>query len=142
MTRLLTLVLLLFRSAALALRWPGLNQRPMHNDEAVNAIKFGQLWNHQGYKYDPNEHHGPSLLYATLAISRLTAAPDLDHFSDARLRLVPFLFGLALLPLLLPLLDGLGRPGTGWASIFVATSPALVFYSSYFIHEMLLTCFT
>src|SRR5579859_65915 len=139
MTRSLTLVLLLAAGAALALRWPGLNQRPMHNDEAVNAIKFGQLWNHHGYQYDPNEHHGPSLFYATLALERLTGAPDLDHFTDARLRFVPVLFGLALLPLLLLMLDGLGRPGAGWAAIFVALSPALVFYSSYFIHEMLLT---
>ena len=142
MTRSLTLVLLLAIGAALVLRWPSLNQRPMHNDEAVNAIKFGQLWNHQGYKYDPNEHHGPSLLYATLLVERLTGAPDLDHFTDARLRLVPVLFGVALLPLLLLLVDGLGRPGTVWAAIFVAVSPAFVFYSSYFIHEMLLICFT
>lgn len=142
MTRSLTLVLLLAAGAALSLRWPSLNQRPMHNDEAVNAIKFGQLWNHHGYKYDPNEHHGPSLFYATLALERLTGAPDLDHFTDARLRLVPVVFGVALLPLLLLMLDGLGRPGAAWAAVFAALSPALVFYSSYFIHEMLLTSFT
>jgi len=114
----------------------------MHNDEAVNAIKFGQLWNHQGYKYDPNEHHGPSLFYATLAFERLTAAPDLDHYSDARLRWVTVLFGLGLL-LLLPLIkDGLGPSAIFWAALFTAVSPALVFYSRYFIHEMLLVFFT
>jgi uncharacterized protein (TIGR03663 family) len=142
MTRLLTLVLLLAAGAALALRWPGLDQRPMHNDEAVNAVKFGQLWNHEGYKYDPNEHHGPSLLYATFAFERLTGAPDLDHFSDSRLRLVILLFGLALLLPLAILPDALGRNGVIWAAIFTATSPALVFYSRYFIHEMLLVFFT
>jgi predicted membrane-bound mannosyltransferase len=73
-----------------------------------NAIKFGQLWNHQGYKYDPNEHHGPSLFYATLAFERLTGAPDLDHYSDARLRWVTVLFGLGLLSLLPLIKDGLG----------------------------------
>lgn len=142
MTRTLTLVLLLAAGAALVLRWPGLNQRPMHNDEAVNAVKFGGLWEHHGYKYDPNEHHGPALFYATLLIERLTGAPDLDHFTDARLRFVPVVFGLALVPLLLLLVDGLGPAGVGWAALFTATSPALVFYSSYFIHEMLLICFT
>src|ERR1043165_9870598 len=111
MTRSLTLVLLLIAGAALALRWPGLNQRPMHNDEAVNAVKFGQLWNHHGYKYDPNENHGPSLFYATLAVEHLTGAPALEKFSDGRLRLVPVLFGLGLIPLALLLLDGLGRQG-------------------------------
>jgi uncharacterized protein (TIGR03663 family) len=142
MTRSLTLVLLLAAGAALALRWPNLNQRPMHNDEAVNAIKFGQLWNHEGYKYDPNEHHGPSLFYATLALERLTAAPDLSHYSDARLRFVTVLFGLGLLLLLPLVVDGLGRNGVFWAAIFSATSPALVFYSRYYIHEILLVFFT
>src|SRR5260370_39653513 len=106
MTRSLTLVLLLAAGAALALRWPNLNQRPMHNDEAVNAIKFGQLWEHKGYQYDPNEHHGPSFFYATLALERLTAAPDLDHYTDARLRLVTVLFVSALVWLLPLLVDG------------------------------------
>lgn len=142
MTRSLTLVLLLAAGAALTLRWPDLNRRPMHNDEAVNAVKFGQLWNHEGYKYDPNEHHGPSLFYATLALERLTAAPDLDHFTDARLRFVTVLFGLALLLPLALVVDGLGRNGVIWAAIFTAVSPALVFYSRYFIHEMLLVFFT
>ena len=142
MTRSLTLVLLLAAGAAVALRWPGLDRRPMHNDEAVNAVKFGQLWEHKGYRYDPNEHHGPSLFYATLALERLTAAPDIDHYTDARLRLVTVLFGLALLPLLPLLLDGLGRNGIIWAAILTATSPALVFYSRYFIHEIFLVLFT
>lgn len=142
MTRSLTLVLLLAAGAALLLRWPGLNQRPMHNDEAVNAVKFAQLWQHRGYQYDPNEHHGPSLFYATLAWERLTAAPDIDRYTDARLRFVIVLFGLGLV-LLLPLVrDGLGREGIAWAALLTACSPALVFYSRYFIHEMLLVFFT
>src|SRR5512133_1532018 len=89
--------------AALLLRLPALGERPMHNDEAVNAIKFGKLWEHGGYKYDPNEHHGPSLYYATALLGKLTGGPDFDHYSEARLRLVTVLFGLGLL-LLLPLL--------------------------------------
>jgi uncharacterized protein (TIGR03663 family) len=56
--------------------------------------------------------------------------------------LVTVIFGLGLL-LVLPLLtDGLGRMGSAWAAVFLATSPALVFYSRYFIHEILLVFFT
>ena len=115
----------------------------MHNDEAVNAIKFGQLWEHGGYKYDPNEHHGPSLPYATFAVSRLTGAPkDFDQFSESRLRFTTVLFGIGLI-LLLPLVaDGLGRNATLWAALFTAVSPAIVFYSRYYIHEILLVFFT
>ena len=98
----LTAILVLIAGFALALWPPRLDQRPMHNDEAVNGIKFGQLWEHGGYKYDPNEHHGPSLYYATLALSRLTGAPaDFDRFTESRLRLTTVVFGVGLILLLL-----------------------------------------
>ena len=45
-------VLVLLAGVALALWSLSLDQRPMHNDEAVNGIKFGQLWEHGGYQYD------------------------------------------------------------------------------------------
>jgi uncharacterized protein (TIGR03663 family) len=136
-------ILVLLAGLALALWSLALDQRPMHNDEAVNGVKFGQLWDHDGYKYDPNEHHGPSLPYATLALGRLTRAPqDFDQFSESRLRFVTVFFGIGLI-LLLPLVaDGLGRKATFWAGLFTAVSPAVVFYSRYYIHEILLVFFT
>jgi uncharacterized protein (TIGR03663 family) len=141
MNRPLTFALLLALGAALVLRGLNLAERPMHNDEAVNAIKFRGLWQRGTFKYDPNEHHGPSLFYATLAVSRLSAAPDFERFTEARLRWVTVLFGLGLV-LLLPLLaDALGRQATVWAALFIAISPAFVFYSRYFIHETLLVFF-
>src|SRR2546426_11822042 len=87
---------------ALALRCPLLDVRPMHNDEAVNAIKFGQLWNHGAYQYDPREYHGPTLHYATFALEKLARAPGFDQYTSTRLRLVTVFFGLGLV-LLLPL---------------------------------------
>jgi uncharacterized protein (TIGR03663 family) len=139
----LSAVVVLLAGLALALWSRCLDQRPMHNDEAVNGIKFGQLWEHGGYKYDPNEHHGPSLYYATLALGRLTRAPtDFDAFTEARLRFITILFGVGLI-LLLPLVaDGLGGRATIWAALFTAVSPAMVFYSRYYIHEILLVFFT
>ena len=50
--------------------------------------------------------------------------------------------GSGLLILLLLFWDGLGRSAILWAAIFAAVSPAMVFYSRYFIHEMLLVFFT
>jgi uncharacterized protein (TIGR03663 family) len=126
---------------AIALRCPLLDVRPMHNDEAVNAIKFGQLWTHGAYQYDPHEYHGPTLHYATFALEKLARAPGFDQFTSTRLRLVTVFFGLGLV-LLLPLVaDGLGRGGAVWAAVFTAVSPALVFYSRDFIHETLLVFF-
>ena len=138
-----TAIAVLLACISLGLWSLSLDQRPLHNDEAVNGIKFSQLWEHGGYKYDPNEHHGPSLYYATLALGRLMGAPaDADHFSERRLRFTTVLFGVGLI-LLLPLVaDGLGRKATGWAALFTAVSPAVVFYSRYYIHEVLLVFFT
>src|SRR5713101_6881999 len=142
MNRRLIVGLMLATALALALRCPRLGQRPMHNDEGVNAMKFGELWEHGDYKYDPNEHHGPALFYATLAVARLTSSPDFEHLTEIKLRLISVFFGVGLV-LLLPLIaDGLGRRATIWAAIFTAASPAMVFYSRYYIHEMLLVFFT
>src|SRR5205814_10459669 len=57
-------------------------------------------------------------------------------------RLASVAFGVGLILLLLLLADGLGRQAAAWAAIFTAISPAMVFYSRYFIHEMLLLFFT
>jgi uncharacterized protein (TIGR03663 family) len=131
-------ILVLAAGLALALRCPLLDQRPMHNDEAVNAVKFGQLWTRGVYEYDPNEHHGPSLFYATLAVARLTSTPDFEHLTETKLRLITVAFSVGLI-LLLPLVaDGLGKHATVWAAGLMAVSPAMVFYSRYYIHEMLL----
>jgi uncharacterized protein (TIGR03663 family) len=142
MIRRVMLIALLTAGVAMALRLPRLDERPMHNDEGVNALKFGQLWKGGSYKYDPNEHHGPTLAYATLLLGRLTRAPDFDHFTEARLRLLTVLFGVGLI-LLLPLTaDALGGTATLWVALFTAVSPAMVFYSRDYIHESLLVFFT
>ncbi|MSU37278.1 MAG: TIGR03663 family protein [Pedosphaera sp.] len=142
MNRWSAMVVLLAIAGALALRVPGLATRPLHNDEAVNAVKVSELWKHGRYVYDPDEHHGPSLHYATLPFLWVSGARNSDELDDATLRLAPVAFGVGLI-LLLPLFaEGLGRHALAWAAVFTAVSPAMVFYSRYFIHEMLLVFFT
>jgi uncharacterized protein (TIGR03663 family) len=134
--------LLLAVAGALALRCPRLDVRPLHNDEAVNAIKVSDLWQHGHYRYDPNEFHGPTLYYASLPFLWLSGARNPDELTETTLRLAPVAFGTGLILLLLLFSDGLGRHAMVWAAIFTAVSPAMVFYSRYFIHEMLLVFFT
>ncbi len=59
--------------AALAVRLVRLNLRPMHHDEANQAVKFGQLLESGRYVYDRNEHHGPTLYYFSLPAAILQA---------------------------------------------------------------------
>ncbi|MDW8310161.1 MAG: TIGR03663 family protein [Verrucomicrobiales bacterium] len=133
---------LLALAGAFALRLPQLDLRPLHNDEAVNALKLAELWQHGRYRYDPDEFHGPSLHYFCRAVLRLAAAPEPADWTGTHLRLTPVLFGVALIPLLLLFANGLGRGAVAWAAVFTAVSGATVFYSRYFIHETLLVFFT
>src|SRR5207249_4582807 len=142
MKRWSALLLLLALAAALALRVPQLDTRPLHNDEAVNAIKVSELWQQGRYAYDPDEFHGPALHYATLPFLWLSGARNPDELEAATLRLAPVVFGVGLILLPLLLADGMGRLAVAWAAMFTAISPAMVFYSRYFIHEMLLLFFT
>jgi uncharacterized protein (TIGR03663 family) len=136
------LAMLLVIAGALALRVPHLDQRPLHNDEAVNAVKVTDLWQEGRYVYDPDEYHGPTLHYATLPFLWLSGAGNPGELPDATLRIAPVLFGVGLILLLPFFSDGLGRHSVAWAALLTAVSPAMVFYSRYFIHEMLLVFFT
>jgi uncharacterized protein (TIGR03663 family) len=127
---------------ALALRLPRLQHRPMHGDEAVHAVKFGQLLEDGVYTYDPNEYHGPTLNYLTLIPAWMASANKLTQVTEFILRIVPVFFGVCLVLLLLLMADGLAPAAAIYAAILTAISPAMVFYSRYYIHEMLLVCFT
>ena len=128
--------------AAIALRLPLLEQRPMHGDEAVHAVKFGDLLEKGLYTYEPNEYHGPTLNYFTLIPAWLSRTYEFKDLSEFTLRIVPVFFGVCLVLLLLLLADGLGRTAAVCAAVLTAISPAMVFYSRYYIQEMLLVCFT
>ncbi|HEY7119218.1 MAG TPA: flippase activity-associated protein Agl23 [Tepidisphaeraceae bacterium] len=134
-------LLVLIVTGAVLLRAPRLAARPMHNDEAVNAVKFDELWRTGTFNYDPNEYHGPTLYYLTLPIVWLTGERDFAQTTEVTYRIVPLIFGVGLI-LLLPLVaDGIGRGGVLWAALFTAVSPAMVFYGRYYIHEMVLVFF-
>jgi len=142
MNRWLLAGLALLLGVGLGLRAPNLTLRPMHNDEGVNAMKFRHLYVNNNYKYNPDEFHGPSLPYLTLPAAWLQGGGAFNQFTEATYRSVALVFGLGLI-LLLPLLaPDFGRAEILWAAAFTALSPAMVFYSRYYIHEMLLVFFT
>ncbi|HEY3285275.1 MAG TPA: flippase activity-associated protein Agl23 [Armatimonadota bacterium] len=126
---------------ALLLRLPNLGNRPMHGDESVHALKFKELWEKGTYHYDANEFHGPTPYYAALPVIRLLGRHSFVETREADYRLVPVLAGVGLLLLLGLLGDALGRKPILWAALLTAVSPAMVFYSRYYIQEMLFACF-
>ncbi len=127
---------------AAALRLPGLTSRPMHADEAVHADKFGTLLEGGGYAYDPAEYHGPTLYYLTLPAAWLQGARRYVEIDEVTLRAVPAVLGVALVAAHLGARAFLGTAGATVAALLAAISPAMVFYSRYYIHETPLVLFS
>jgi len=142
-TLVFTLLIVIVAAGAFAFRLPRLDRRPMHTDEAVHAVKLGILYDTGVYTYNPHEYHGPTLYYFSLPFVWLSGAHTYAEIGDEiPLRLVPVLFGTGLILLLLLITDGLGRPAAVCAAVLTAVSPAMVFYSRYYIQEILLVFFT
>jgi uncharacterized protein (TIGR03663 family) len=127
---------------ASAFRLPRLALRPMHGDEANQAVKAGALLETGVYRYDPREHHGPSLYYLTLPSAWLDSVRTFADSDEAMYRIVPAVFGIAIILLLALVGDGIGRPAAVVAGVLTAISSAMVFYSRYYIQETLLVFFT
>ena len=129
-------------AAGLALRLARLDARPMHHDEANQAVKFGALLERGEYRYDAHDHHGPTLYYLSLPAAWLRGQGTLASLDERTLRGVTAVFGAATI-LLLPLLSaGIGRTAVAASAWLMALSPAMVFFSRMFIQESLFACFT
>jgi len=135
-------VLLIAVVVAALLRLARLDNRPMHCDEAVHGVKFGQLLEDGYYVYNPHEFHGPALNYLTLPIAWAASAREITEVTETQLRLVPALAGIILVGLVWLVRDELGRTAAIVAAALAALSPAMVFYSRYYIQEMLLVTAT
>jgi uncharacterized protein (TIGR03663 family) len=122
--------------AAAALRLYALEMKPLHHDEGVNGFFLSNLLLKNNYKYDPGNYHGPTLYYLTLPFVAVTG------LSTFVIRLIPSLFGVGTVWLLLGLRRWVGWVAALSAAALVAVSPAFVFYSRYFIHEMPFVFFT
>ena len=118
-----------------------LDVRPMHHDEANQAVKFGSLLEKGEYRYDRNDHHGPSLYYLTLPFAWIFSGTTFASITESILRFVPVAFGIGFILLLLLLKNGFSQRGILFAGLFAAISPCMVFYSRFYIQEMFFVFF-
>ena len=126
--------------AAVLLRALALELRPLHHDEGVNGHFLLALLRSGSYRYDPSNYHGPSLYYFTLPLAY--AAEKAGALSTWVVRVVPVVFGVATVWLGLALRRYVGTVGALAAAALMAVSPGMVFFSRYFIHEMMFVFFT
>lgn len=135
-----TVCVIAFILAALVAAWLRFDQigvKPFHHDEGVNSHFLLNLSAPGGgYKYNPENYHGPTLYYIALPVLRVLGATDLA------LRFTPALFGVLTVIMVWLLRKHLGPIGTPVAAFMMALSPGLVYFSRDFIHEMSFGCFS
>ena len=113
----------------------------MHTDEAVHGVKFGQLLEEGNYRYDKFDYHGPTLNYFTLIPALIRAQSSLSGLDEFTLRSVTAFFGSVIILLLLFLRSSLRWKEILQLAILLAIAPMLVYYSRYYIQEVLLVFF-
>jgi len=121
--------------AGLVLRFWDLGAKGYHHDESLHAFYAWRLFDGQGYVHDPMMH-GP-LLFELNALAYL-----LFGASDFTGRLVPALFGVALIGLPFFLRHELGKAGSIAASALLVISPAFLYFSRFIRHDIYVDVFT
>ncbi len=109
---------------ALGMRLWDLGSRSIHHDESLHAVYSWYLANGQGYQHMPMMHgpfqfHGTALTFFLFGDSDFTA------------RLLPVLFGVALVVLPYFLRRHLGRWGSLAVATLLAFSPMLLYFSRF-----------
>ncbi len=127
---------------AVLLRTHQLDRRVMHGDEANQAVKAGVLLESGEYRFDPQDHHGPTLYYLTLPVAWLRGESTLTDLSEVTVRLVPLVAGVIAVFLVAVLAAPAGPAAAFGAALLLAVAPAAVYFSRYYIQETLLLTFT
>ncbi len=130
-------IFLLIVILAFFLRFFALDLKLFHHDEAIHAWFAYELLQEGKYVYDPM-YHGPLLYYLTTGMFTLLGDSDLVA------RILPALFGAAIVPLVYALhrLGYLDRRQTLIAALFIAISPNLVYFSRFLRHDIFQLFFT
>ncbi len=120
---------------ALALRLLLLGDKPLHHDESLHATFTWYLFTGKGYHYDPMMH-GPFQFLVTTAIFGLVGV------SDFTVRLLPALFGTAIVGLPYFLRRELGRQGALFAAGVLMLSPSFLYFSRFYRNDIYVAFFT
>ncbi len=122
---------------ALVMRLWNLDVRAYHHDEGIHSWYSWLLAEGKGYEHDP-VYHGPFHIMITAAIYKLPFLGD----SDVTGRLLPALFGTALVAMPYFLRDFLGRTGALFAALLIAVSPVLLYLSRFAHYDAHIAFFT
>jgi uncharacterized protein (TIGR03663 family) len=119
----------------MALRFWDLGDKAFHHDESLHAFYSWRLFDGEGYVHDPMMH-GPLLFELNALIYLIFGA------SDFTARLMPAVFGVALIGLPFLLRHELGRAGAIAAAVLFTVSPAFLYFSRFIRHDIYVDVFT
>src|SRR5262245_7764539 len=129
--------------AATLLRVLYLTQKPLRHDEGVNGNLLALLFHTGCYHYDPRNYHRPTLYYLAVIPTAINNVSHRGHgLSTVAIRLVTAAFDVGLVWLMLCLRRFLGTPASLAAAAFATVSCGFVYFSRYFIHEILFVFFS
>lgn len=114
---------------ALGSRLWDLGGRVLHYDEVLHALYSWNFANGEGYQHNPLTH-GPFLFHAGAATYKIIGA------SDFAARLLPALFGAALVVSPWLFRRELGRFGALAASLFLLISPTILYFSRFMRNDV------
>ncbi len=115
---------LLLVLTALVMRLWDLGSQALHHDESLHATYSWYLYQGRGYIHNPLMH-GPFQFFGTAGIFWLL------WDSDATVRVLPALFGTALVAVPMLLRRQLGRSGALVTSVLLAFSPTMLYFSRF-----------
>ncbi len=130
-------IILLVFLVGLLIRCISPDLKLFHHDEAIHAWYTYNLITTGSYQYDP-VYHGPLLYYLTGVAFLLLGV------SDVVARLLPAVFGAAVIPLFWVLHHNgwLKKDQAVFASLFFALSPSMVYFSRFLRHDIFQLFFT
>ena len=120
---------------AIVTRFWDLGARAISHDESWHGNWSWKLYAGQGYQHDPASH-GPFLFEANAFIHLLFGV------NSYTARIVPALFGVALVALPYLFRKWLGRTGALVASFLFLISPSILYYSRYIRDDIYITVWT
>ena len=128
--------------AGIYLRFFDLGQKPMHTDEAVNAMMVLQTLSGDEVSFDPMHYHGPLLRYLAIITVSLSQSITGEPWSETCLRWLTALAGALSVASIFLLRKNMGRDASFIALVSAAVSPPIIYYNRYFIHESVFILFS
>jgi len=122
---------------AFVLRFAFLDLKLFHHDEAIHAWFSYDLLTKGAWSYDPS-YHGPFLYFVTAGMFAIFGASDLVG------RILPSFFGFLLIPLIWCIyrLGYLDKTQTLIATLLIAISPDMVYFSRFLRHDIFMLGFS